>query len=158
MRYVFKILFHLILLTVILILVRYRSKKFSFIGNEKIRDYPVRRYKIGSLILLLWMDLPIFGLAQEIIFKSSMDSRLFLIPLVPTIIYHLFGALPSVMKSKYRIDLTLNWVNRGAVGFDWLGSWIGVVFAWVLLVSSAFAIYYLNPKKIDKTDNSEEEK
>ena len=41
-----------------------------------------------------------------------------------SVIYSLFGAVQYVKKSRYKIDLTLDFVNVGVNGFDSLGSWI----------------------------------
>ena len=66
-----------------------------------------------------------FGIVEEIFLRTYMDTKIFLVPFAIYIIYSLFGAVPTVIKSKYKINLTLNWVNIGSIGFDWLGSWIG---------------------------------
>lgn len=54
-----------------------------------------------------------------------MDSKVFLIPFLITIIYGLFGAVPTVIKSEYLMNLTLDFINVGKIGIDLFGSWIG---------------------------------
>ena len=120
-----KILFYSIGFIILLILFRYRSNKFLFIKDQKIKEYPITRYRIGSFILILWMITILFGMLQEVIFNKTFDSKMFLVPFLPSIIYSLFGATPSVTKSKYKIDLILDLINIGSYGLDWLGSWLG---------------------------------
>lgn len=146
-------LLYLIGLILVFVLLSYRSKKFSFIKGEKIEDYPITKYKIGSLILWLWIAIIIFGIVQETFFKNSIDTKIFLIPLILTVIYHLFGAVPSVTKSKHKINLILNWVNVNAIGFDWLGSWVGkykngIIVYFYLIDYNSIEISKLSKKEI----------
>nr|WP_300001787.1 hypothetical protein [Tissierella sp.] len=125
MQNIMKILFYFIGIVLILILFRYRSKKFSFLEEEKIKDYPITRYKIGSLILTLWIAIILFGMFQEIVLKKTIDSKIFLIPFIISVIYELFGATPTVTKSRYKINLTLDLINVASLGMDLFGSWVG---------------------------------
>lgn len=118
-------LLYLIGLAIVFTLLRYRSKKFWFIKSEKVKDYPIVRYKIGSLIALIWIVILSFGIVEELILKTHMNTKIFLLPLAAYVIYSFFGAVPTVTKSKYKIDLTLDCVNVGVISFDWLGSWVG---------------------------------
>lgn len=118
-------LLYLIGLSGVFALLRYRSKKFWFIKSEKIINYPIVRYKIGSLIALICIAILGLGIVQELFLKTHMNTRVFLVPLTAYVIYSFFGAVPTVTKSRYKIDLTLDWVNVGSIGFDWLGSWVG---------------------------------
>ena len=125
MQNMFKTLLYIVGIILILILFKYRSKKFSFLKDEKIRDYPMTRYKIGSFILAIWVVIILFGMFQELILKKTMDSKIFLIPFLFSVIYELFGATPTVTKSNHRINLTLDFINVGSLGIDLFGSWIG---------------------------------
>lgn len=125
MQNVFKILLYFIWIALILTLFRYRSKKFSFLEEEKIKDYPITRYKIGSIILTLWIVIILFGIFQEIVLKKTIDPKIFLILFIISVIYELFGATPTVTKSKHRIDLTLDLMNVGSLGADLFDSWVG---------------------------------
>ncbi|MCR1900258.1 hypothetical protein NSA47_14930 [Irregularibacter muris] len=112
-------------LAIVFALLRYRSKKFWFVKSEIIRDYPIVRYKTGSLIAFIWIVLLSFGIVQELFLETHMNIKMFLVPFATYVIYSFFGAVPTVTQSRYKIDLTLDWVNVGSIGFDWLGSWIG---------------------------------
>ncbi len=125
MQNMFKILLYIVCIVLILILFRYRSKKFSFLKDAKIKDYPMTRYKIGTFILALWVAIILFGMFQELILKKTIDSKIFLIPFLITIVYGLFGATPTVTKSKHLINLTLDLMNVGSLGIDLFGSWVG---------------------------------
>jgi len=115
----------LIGIILVVVLFRYRSKKFSFVNTEKVKDYPVMRYKIGNLIIIVWIAIFLFGIFQELVLKETINSIIFLIPALATIIYGLFGAVPEIRKSKHKIKIDLDIINKGRVGLDWLGSWVG---------------------------------
>lgn len=125
MQNLIKGLLYLIGLMVVFVILKYRSKKFWFIKSDEIEDYPIARYKVGSLILWFWVVVIIFGIIREIVFKNPIDSKIFLIPFLITIIYELFGATPTVAKSKHKINLDLDLINIGSFGMDLFGSWIG---------------------------------
>lgn len=125
MQNLFKILLYFIGIILILILFRYRSKKFLFLQEEKIKDYPITRYKIGNFILTLWIAIILFGMFQELVLNKTIDSKIFLIPFIISVVYELFGATPTVTKSKDRINLTLDLMNVGSLGADLFGSWVG---------------------------------
>lgn len=125
MKNIFKIIFYLSGIVLIVILFRHRSKKFSFLKHENIKEYPTTRYKLGSLILVLWIAIILFGMFQEIVLKKTIDSKIFLIPFITSVIYELFGATPTVTKSKQKINLTLDFINVGSIGMDLFGSWVG---------------------------------
>lgn len=125
MQNIFKILLYFIGIALILVLFRYRSKRFSFLEDEKIKDYPIVRYKIGSVILTLWIVTILFGMFQELALKKTIDAKFFLIPFIISVIYELFGATPTVTKSKHKINLTLDLINVASLGMDLFGSWVG---------------------------------
>ena len=62
---------------------------------------------------------------QEIMLKKTIDPKIFVIPFIISVVYELFGATPTVTKSKDRINLTLDLMNVGSLGADLLGSWVG---------------------------------
>lgn len=125
MQNIFKILSYFLGIGLIFILFRYRSKKFSFINNEEVKDYPIRKYRIANIILLLWLVVILFGMFKELLLHETIDSKVFLIPFIISVIYELFGATPTVKKSKNKIDLTLDLINIGSLGMDLFGSWVG---------------------------------
>lgn len=125
MQNIAKFLLYIAGIILILALFKYRSKKFSFLKDEKIKDYPMTRYKIGSLILAVWVVIILFGMFQELILKKTIDSKIFLIPFLISVMYELFGSTPTVTKSNYRINVTLDFINIGSLGIDLFGSWIG---------------------------------
>lgn len=104
---------------------RYRHKKFSFIRQVNIKNYPLIRYKIGSLILILWLLIIFYWIYQELVFNERIDSKIFLLAFVISVIYELFGATPSVTRTKDKIDLKLDMINPGSLGMDLFGSWVG---------------------------------
>ncbi len=110
---------------IILMLYRYRTKRFSFLKNEEIKDYPVTMYKAGGYIIIFWMIIILLVIFQEVILNKIIDFKILLIPFLITIIYGLFGAIPIVIKSKYLINLTLDFIIIGKMGVDLFGSWIG---------------------------------
>lgn len=125
MQNIFKILIYFLGIGLIFILFRYRSKKFSFINDGELKDYPTTKYKVGNFILLFWIVVILFGMFQELVLNKTIDSKIFLIPFVISVVYLLFGATPTVTKSKHKIDLTLDITNVGVVGMDLFGSWVG---------------------------------
>lgn len=125
MQNIFETVFYFIGIVIVLILFRYRSKKFSFVNAKKVKDYPVIRYKIGNLIIVVWISMLLFGIFQKLVFQEILNSKIFFIPVLATIFYGLFGAVPEIRKSKDEIKVELDIINIGLVGLDWLGSWVG---------------------------------
>ena len=152
MKNLLKILFYIVGFIFILFLYKYRSKKFSFIKEEKIIDYPIRRYKIGSLILLLWMGIILYGVIYEIIFNQSINSKVFIVPFILSVIYELFGSTPTVLRSDYGIDVTLDFINSGSLGVDLLGSWVGEYNSGLIVYFYLIDYSSINVTKISKDE------
>ena len=125
MQNIIRILVYFVGMIIMLMLYKYRTKRFSFLKDEEIKDYPISRYKIGRYIIIFWMIIILLVIFQEVILKRTIDFKIFLIPFLITIIFGLFGAVPTVTKSKYLINLTLDIINVRKIGIDLFGSWIG---------------------------------
>ncbi|MGX7108298.1 hypothetical protein [Facklamia miroungae] len=125
MQTFFRTLFYFLGIGLIVVLLRYRTKKFSFINDEVLKEYPITRYKVGTFILCLWLIIILFGIFQELVLNETINSKIFLMPFIISVVYSLFGATPTVAKSTYKINLTLDIINSGSLGMDLLGSWVG---------------------------------
>lgn len=153
MKNTIKIFVYFIGIIAILMLFRNRSKRFSFLKDEKVKDYPVTKYKVGGFIITFWLIVISFGIFQELILKKTIDSKIFLIPFLITIIYGLFGAIPTVIKSKYLINLTLDFITVGKMGIDLFGSWIGtydkgIIIHFYLINYDSIKVIKNSPNKI----------
>ena len=122
---IIKILFCFVGMIIMLMLYKYRTERFSFLKDEEIKDYPIKMYKVGGYIIIFWMIIILLVIFQEVILKKTIDFKIFLIPFLISVIYGLFGAIPIVIKSKYLINLSLDFITIGKMGVDLLGSWIG---------------------------------
>ncbi len=106
------------------LLIRYRNKKFEFI-NEIDIDYPVDRFKFGTVILCLWLLLLGVQIIFQITMNLSIPSITYFILIIISIIYLCFGATPTVTSTKNEIILEFDFINVGSVGMDIFGSWVG---------------------------------
>lgn len=122
---VIRMFFILIFFVTLLLLTNFRRKKFSFIKDERLSDYPVRRYKIGTVILYLWMLTFILHFILEIVYNSTMHMNVYLFLILISIIYLSFGASPTVSPGKNEIFVELDIINVGSLGMDIFGSWVG---------------------------------
>ena len=134
-------------------LYRYRTERFSFLKDEEIKDYPITRYKVGGYIMVFWMIIISLVVFQEVILNKTIDFKTFIIQFLITIIYGLFGAIPIVIKSKYLINLSLDFITIGKMGVDLFGSWIGtydngIIIYFYLIDYNSIKIINNSPNKI----------
>ena len=52
---IIRILAYFVGMTIMLMLYKYRTERFSFLKDEEIKDYPISRYKVGGYIIIFWM-------------------------------------------------------------------------------------------------------
>ena len=148
---IIRILAYFVGMIIMIMLYNYRTERFSFLKDEEIKDYPITRYKVGGYIIIFWMIIISLVIFQEVILKKTIDFVIFLIPFLITIIYGLFGAIPIVIKSKYLINLSLDFITIGKMGVDLFGSWIGTYDNGIIIYS--YLINYDSIKIIKSSPN-----
>lgn len=120
-----RIFFVLILFVTLMLLINFRRKKFSFIRDERLCDYPVQRYKIGNVLLYLWLLTFMLHFIGEIVYDLTMYMSVYFFLILTSILYLSLGALPTVTTRNNEIFVELDIINVGSIGMDIFGSWIG---------------------------------
>ena len=156
---ILKMFFEILLFIIFVLLIKCRNKKFEFI-NEIDIDYPVDRFKFGTVILCLWLLLLALQIFLEITMNLSVPTITYFVLIIISIIYLCFGATPTVSSNKNEIILELDLINVGSVGMDIFGSWLGTYYNGIIIydymiIGDSIKIKTMNEDLIEFTGDLE---